>query len=137
MSNTIGKSREYARDSGGASPPRESPVIRNNTGRVKFDDRGNAVWEWAVNTGRFGPDETSALLERLELAALSLADDSAPQPAAVTRKPQHAMGYCPYDSGKLGAAAVEAKRSGKKDLRRLGEWLKLREQVARNKQAED
>ncbi len=26
------------------------------SGRVQFDDRGNAVWEWAVSTGAFGRD---------------------------------------------------------------------------------
>jgi len=136
MSNTTAKSHVSARESGGVSSLRVSPVTRNNTGRVKFDDRGKAVWEWAI-TGRFGPDDTSALLKRLESAALSLADDSAPQSPAGGNNPRESMGYCPYDSGRLDTAAAGVKRSRKKDLRRLGEWLKLREQVARNRQAED
>jgi hypothetical protein len=136
MSNTTAKSPVSAHESGAESSRRVAPVTTNNTGWVRFDDRGNAVWEWAAITGRFGPDNTSARLKRLESAALSLADDSAP-PAAVTRNPQHAMGYCPYDNSQPGTAAAAVKRSGKKDLRRLGEWLKLREQVARNQQAED
>jgi hypothetical protein len=135
MSNTTAKSHVSARDSGGESSVRVSPVTRNNTGRVKFDDRGNAVWEWS--TGRFGARDTGALLERLEIAGLSLADDSAPQANAARNTPRHSMGYFPYDSCRPGTTAVEVKRSGKKDLRRLGEWLKLREQVARNKQDED
>jgi hypothetical protein len=118
MSNTTAKSPVSARECGGESSVRGAPATRNNTGRVKFDDRGNAVWEWAAITGRFGPDDTSALLKRLESAALSLADDSAPPPAAVTRNPQHAMGYCPYDNSQPGTAAAAVKRTVKKDLRR-------------------
>jgi hypothetical protein len=118
MSNTTAKSHVSARECGGESSLRVAPATRNNTGRVKFDDRGNAVWEWAAITGRFGPDDTSALLKRLESAALSLADDSAPQPITVTRNPHHAMGYCPYDNSQPGTVAAAVKRSGKKDLRR-------------------
>ena len=101
------------------------------TGRVKFDDRGNAVWEWSVSTGAFGREVSTERLQRLEHPALSIADDG-PTPGDVVRPNPLGTkkGYDPYDSGKLGKRP-EAPR--KKDLRRLGEFLKLKKQAAGNK----
>ena len=94
------------------------------TGRVKFDDRGNAVWEWQVETGSFGLDVSTARLQKLEHPALSLAED-APSPVETVRSNPLGTkkGYDPYDSGKLGKTNAAPK---KKDLRRLSEWLKLK-----------
>jgi hypothetical protein len=82
----------------------------------QFDDRGNAVWEWAMR--------------QLEHAGLSIAED-APTPIDTARSNPlgTVKGYDPYDSGKLGKA--EARR--KKDLRRLSEVLRLKKQAAGNK----
>jgi hypothetical protein len=101
------------------------------TGRVQFDDRGNAVWEWSVSTGAFGREVSTERLQRLEHPALSIADDG-PTPGDVVRPNPLGTkkGYDPYDSGKLGKRP-EAPR--KKDLRRLGEFLKLKKQAASNK----
>ena len=101
------------------------------TGRVKFDDRGNAVWEWSVATGAFGGEISTQRLQKLEHPALSIADD-APTPLDTVRPNPLGTkkGYDPYDSGKLGKPP-EAPR--KKDLRRLGEFLKLKKQAATNK----
>jgi len=101
------------------------------TGRVKFDDRGNAVWEWSVTTGAFGREVSTQRLQKLEHPALSIADD-APTPVDTVRPNPLGTkkGYDPYDSGKLGKPP-EAPR--KKDLRRLGEFLKLKKQAADNK----
>jgi hypothetical protein len=103
-------------------------------GRIGFDDRGNAVWEWAVKTGEFVKDSASARLKKLDNPSLSLADD-APTPADVARANPHGTlkGYNPYDSGKLGGKEVPKK----KDLRKLGEWLALKRQAERNKRGED
>jgi len=118
-------------------PDRTSPVTNNVTGRVRFDERGNAVWEWAVNTGSFGKDVVTSRLKKLENSSLSISTDesSAPpeRPVAI-RKGVAQDGYSPYDSGLLVKAKSEVQRTKKKDLRRLGEWLKLREMANRNKQ---
>jgi hypothetical protein len=104
------------------------------TGRVKFDDRGNAIWEWSIATGAFGREVSTERLQRLEHPALSIAED-APTPFETVRANPLGTkkGYDPYDSGKLGKPPTPAK----KDLRRLGEFLKLKKQAAANKNGKD
>jgi hypothetical protein len=101
-----------------------------STGRVKFDERGNAVWEWQVATGAFGLEVTTQRLQKLEHPALSIADD-APTPFETVRANPLGTkkGYDPYDSGKLGKRPPPIK----KDLRKLSEFLKLKKQAATNK----
>jgi len=109
-------------------------VTTNKSGRVKFDDRGNAVWEWAVRTGSFGTDISTSRLKKLDSSSLSLVDD-APPPSRVVKENTKGLvqGYSPYDSGLL--AKKEPPR--KKDLRRLSEWLKLKKQADANKQDDE
>jgi hypothetical protein len=121
-----------------ASVTQTGGLTRNNSGRVKFDDRGNAVWEWAVSTGSFATDVSTSRLKKLENHTLSLADDAPPPTANGIVKPNPkgaVQGYSPYDSGLL--AKTDRQPAKKKDLRRLGEFLKLREQATRNKQDKD
>ena len=120
-------------DKGGAQADgqRDGPRDGKGTGRVKFDDRGNAVWEWSLATGAFGGEVSTQRLQKLAHPALSIADD-APTPLDTVRPNPLGTkkGYDPYDSGKLGKRP-EAPR--KKDLRRLGELLKLKKQAAGDK----
>jgi hypothetical protein len=104
-----------------------------STGRVKFDERGNAVWEWQVTTGAFGVEVSTQRLQKLEHPALSIADD-APTPFETVRANPLGTkkGYDPYDSGRLGKKPPPAK----KDLRKLSEWLKLKKQAEANKDEE-
>ena len=97
-----------------------------STGRVRFDERGNAVWEWQVTTGAFGVEVSTQRLQKLEHPALSIADD-APTPFETVRANPLGTkkGYDPYDSGRLGKKPPPAK----KDLRKLSEWLKMKKQI--------
>ncbi len=115
-----------------ADSDEEIRVGGNTTGRVKFDERGNAIWEWALKTGVFGREVSSSQLMKLDHPALSLAEDAPPASPRVAPNPKGVtQGYSPYDSGLL--AKSKAATSRKKDLRRLSEWLKLRKQASSNK----
>jgi hypothetical protein len=101
------------------------------SGRVKFDDRGNAVWEWSVATGAFGREVSTDRLKKLENDALSLAEDAPTALGLVQSNPLGTVkGYNPYDSGKLGKTQEAPKKT---DLRKLGDWLKLKKQAADKK----
>jgi len=115
-----------------ASAP--APASGREPGRVRFDDRGNAVYEWSVKTGEFARDSATSRLKKLDNPSLSLAED-APTPVEIVRPNPHGTikGYNPYDSGKL--SGKQAPR--KKDLKKLSEWLALRKQAALNKREED
>ena len=79
---------------------------------VHHDARGNAVWQWAVDSGKYALESTSRLLKRLEVPGLKLEDDDAtspgPKPGADPKagpaagaqraagKPERAVGYDPY-----------------------------------------
>jgi hypothetical protein len=121
---------------GKASAQEADADARSNgrTGRVQFDDRGNAIWEWSLATGAFGRDVSTERLHKLEHPALSLADD-APMPMETVRANPLGTkkGYDPYDSGKLGKQTAAPR---KKDLRRLSEFLTLKKQAAGNKDDE-
>jgi hypothetical protein len=101
------------------------------SGRVKFDARGNAVWEWSVATGAFGREVSTDRLKKLENDALSLAEDAPTPLDLVQSNPLGTVkGYNPYDSGKLGKTREPPKKT---DLRKLGDWLKLKKQAADKK----
>jgi hypothetical protein len=76
---------------------RRRPKPLDRPGAVEHDKRGNAVWKWAVDSGRDMLDSTSKLLKRLEVPGLSIdGTDPAIEPLSVDR---HA-GYDPYGTNR-------------------------------------
>jgi len=118
-----------------ADTPRTPVTWKMPSGRVQFDDRGNAIWEWAGSNGAFEREVTEERLKKLENPDLSIADD-APTPFDLVKpNPQGVVkGYNPYDSGKLGRNGAPPRK--RKDLRKLSEWLRLKKQ-AENKTPDD
>ena len=133
MSNEKSKPAAQPVPSEPVQPSSKNESGDKSTGRVKFDERGNAVWEWQVTTGAFGVEVSTQRLQKLEHPALSIADD-APTPFETVRSNPLGTkkGYDPYDSGRLGKKPPPAK----KDLRKLSEWLKLKQQAESNKDEE-
>lgn len=117
----------------GAATLSKDRAREKTTGRVNFDDRGNAIWEWQISTGAYGLEVSTQRLQKLEHPALSIVDEGT-QPTAVRPNPSGTKkGYDPYDSGKLGKKPA---RPQKTDLRKLSEWLQLKKQAEKNKEEE-
>ena len=79
-------------------------------GGVSYDARGNAVWQWAVDSGRHLMEATSHLLKRLEVPGLKLEEEASPQERKSVAKsspsvePQGGAGYDPYGHKRAAAA---------------------------------
>jgi hypothetical protein len=58
-----------------AAPPAKPGEREHNAGRIVHDERGNAVWNWVKETGRFCIDSTSALLKKLDFGDLKVEGD--------------------------------------------------------------
>jgi hypothetical protein len=69
-----GKKDKAATDSGQNEDRSEEPAETKRSGRVQFDERGNPVWEWQIQTGVFGRDISTQRLERLTPAELAHRD---------------------------------------------------------------
>lgn len=71
-------------------------------GGVSRDAHGNAVWQWAVDSGRHLIDSTTHLLKRLEVPGLKLEEDASPPDKKSAAKPDMSAGpggsagYDPY-----------------------------------------
>jgi hypothetical protein len=91
----------------------------DSPGGVQHDARGNAVWQWAVETGRHAVESTSRLLKRLEVPGLKLEDDpevlqdkaEAQRPGIPPAGPARIVGYDPYGGANVGKAPTALARS--------------------------
>lgn len=96
-------------------------------GKIGFDDRGNAQFEW--NNDRLNED--GELAERLRKKALahpglSLVDDEPPANAPVRPNPKGLkQGYNPYESGMLTRKESRPRR----DLRELSKWIEAKKKA--------
>jgi hypothetical protein len=91
----------------------------DRAGKITFDDRGNAFFEWRDDL--LGEDSDAAQRRRdqaLESPGLSLIDDGLPRSQELVPRDCRA-GYNPYESGVLDRKAPAKKR----DLRELSKWI--------------
>jgi hypothetical protein len=137
-----------------SEPAGSSPGDSKRSGRVSYDERGNSVWEWQLETGVYSRDISTQRLKKLDLDDLSIAD------TAIQQRPSGTAGFNPYDNssstrGNVGPArgkestdpynsgakvplkpAAERKRKPT-DLKKLQEWMELRKRVEQSKRDEE
>lgn len=147
-----------AKDPKGAAPPEGK-----RSGRVGYDERGNSVWEWQLETGVYSRDVNTQKLKKLELGELSIAetavnkrppglgDQKAPLPGGgfnpYDNSPQVGGGFNPYDNahalGKKLAKpaptpgkAADSPQRKPVDLKKLEEWMRAKKLAEQNKDDE-
>ena len=90
-------------------------------GKIAFDDRGNALYEWGDESLSGDGAEGERLRKRaLEHPGLSLMDEEPAKNAPIRPNPKGLrVGYNPYESGMLAKKA----RKPKVDLHKLSKWI--------------
>jgi hypothetical protein len=102
---------------------------RRRASQIVHDDRGNARVEW-IDAGYAGVP-----LERAPLSIEPTPARGETPPLKIERK--RAGGFDPY--ARVGAAHIPkpAKAPVKRDLRKLGEWIKLKRELDAKKSQDD
>lgn len=105
-----------------------SRTDRRRVGRVVHDERGAAVLEWQEI-----PPERTGSFERLRL---SIEDEN--RSGGIRRGESSSRGYDPYErAGGYGPVAGGTPRPKRPDLRKLGEWIKLKREMDSRKSRGD
>lgn len=102
---------------------------RRRASQIVHDDRGNARVEW-IDAGYAGVE--------LERAPLTIETTPARgESAKLTVERVRSGGFDPY--ARVGAAHIPEpkKPQGKRDLRKLGEWIKLKRELDERKSQSD
>lgn len=95
----------------------------NQSGRVAFDERGCAIWEWRTEDDQFARDIETARFKALQDDALTLANTGeqvAPQ-----------FGFNPYDTGR--GMQPTGRRRSLDDMRALNEQIKAKQRASKDK----
>jgi hypothetical protein len=132
------------------------------SGRITYDERGNSVWEWKLETGVYSRDINTQRLKKLDLNDLSIAETAKNQrPPGLGQDPSTGSrlpggGFNPYDnsstaSGNVGSnpynsagraplkpepKPAEPRERKPMDLKRLQEWMEIRKRVQENQREE-
>ncbi len=127
------------------------------SGRVSFDVRGSAVWEWRTEAGGYSGDINTQRLKKLEAPELELEMEieqtgkiKKPNHLSLLDDPESDGDFNPYDnstSRKRTPDPYQARvappppvkpnptpaRKPVKDLKAYGEWLAMKKRLAENK----
>ena len=88
---------------------RQSNLKLSASGRVRHDDRGTAVWDWALDTGVFAALSSSALIRRLDVADLKMQES--PGLALAVAGRDAGGGGDPYNFGGADGRASALRRT--------------------------
>lgn len=124
------------------------------SGRASFDERGNSVWEWQLDTGVYSRDVSTQKLKKLEMGDLSIAEtavnrrpaslggkDRSPLPGGgfnpYDNSPQVGGGFNPYDAADAARRKFQAPEASPQprtpaDMRKLDELIK-KQRAQKNK----
>lgn len=93
-------------------------------GRIAFDDRGNAIYEW--NDDRLSEDGEAGERARhkaLDHPGLSMLEEESTGNTPIQNNAKGLrLGYNPYESGLLPKKSAPRKR----DLRELSKWIEMK-----------
>jgi hypothetical protein len=101
----------------------------DKAGRINFDDRGNAFFEWRDDL--VSDDNVAAQRRRDQALAnpgLTLVNDGKPVATDFERRDCRS-GYNPYESGVVDRKATPTK---KRDLRELSRWIEAKRKAERD-----
>jgi hypothetical protein len=102
---------KHSRHLPSANSTEDAPDPERRSGRVQFDQRGQAVWEWAVQTGKFDINASTSRIKALTSGTLELestptaSSDAATAPETgnpyerALPKPGESLGGNPYGRG--------------------------------------
>ncbi len=145
------KAKTSTEDSAASQAAVVQAAREKTSGRVTFDPRGEAVWEWRTGDGKFARDASTTMLRRLEAPELCLEPTVIIQRKPVEPSSKAALscgGYNPYESGTVerttdpaASRPTRARQSARlvvyqpeKDsgvLRRLKAWVRGRQPANR------
>lgn len=101
------------------------------SGRVAYDERGQPVWEWRVDTGVFTRDVDTRQMRKIqEEAAVNLP----PVPPQQSRRFEGFDPYSTAESKQPAAAPQPAKPQPPKTRRTLDDMRALSEEIKKNRQ---
>ena len=80
-----------------AVPAKPSSGAAGPSGKVRHDERGNAVWEFIAQTSRIFVGATSRLLKKLDAPELKVEDTHDGELRIMPDKPKTGGGYDPYN----------------------------------------
>lgn len=97
-------------------------------GRIAFDDRGNAVYEWNDDSlSEDGEAGERARRKALDHPGLAFVEENHGNDVPIQNNPKGLrLGYDPYASGLLPNKPAARKRN----LRELSKWIEMKKKVA-------
>jgi hypothetical protein len=79
-------------------PALQRPLATGPVGRVRHDERGMAVWDWAVATGEHAALSATNVMRKLEVADLSIEETQRSRSLPTAKAPAVPCGD-PYNTG--------------------------------------